>query len=225
MYAPKFNYTELDTTTIDGKRFYCVGKKKYPSITTILSATEDDETLEALEKWRESMGREAADAYTKDAANHGTHLHLLCERYFKNEELFAPDEDGNAIMKVAIESFNSLKFKLQSISDVWGIEVPLYSNMLGVAGRCDLIAKYKGVSSIIDYKTSTRIKHKDDIGNYAVQLAFYAIAHNELFDTNIEQGVILMACKTGIPLEFKFNVIDHVDELVDRIEQFYENYK
>lgn len=224
-YTPKFDYREIDTTSINGQRFYCVGRERYPSITTVLSATETQETIDALNNWRDSMGHEAADLYTERAAAHGTNVHLLCERYFKGEDLYAPDENGNALKKEDIEAFHSLKFKLKNVNEVWGIEVPLYSDLLRVAGRCDLICKYKNKPSIVDYKTSKRLKNKSEITNYAIQLTFYAIAHNDLFNTCIEQGVILMACNASMPMEFKFNIDDHIDDLVERVDQFHSTYK
>lgn len=93
-----------------------------------------------------------------------------------------------------------------------------------MAGRCDLIGRYKGVPSIIDFKTASRVKSKDDITDYALQLAFYSIAHNEMFDTNIQQGVILMVAQTGFPMEFVFVLDEHYEELIERVEAFFRKH-
>jgi genome maintenance exonuclease 1 len=85
---------------------------------------------------------------------------------------------------------------------VWGQECALYSPSLEVAGRCDLVGKYKGIPVIVDFKTAGRVKGHKDIGDYKLQLAFYACAHNEMFGTNIRDGVILMVAQTGFPMEF-----------------------
>lgn len=225
MYSPKFDYLELPSASINGKRYYTTPDSKFPSITTVLGQTESAEKKQIIENWRKSLGAQKADAYTKKAADHGTNVHLLCERFFKGEDLFAPDENGQPIPQTDRGAFNALKSHLRHMDEVWGIEVPLFSNMLRVAGRCDLIGKYKGTPSIVDFKTSTRLKSKEEIGNYALQLTFYATAHNEQFDTNIDQGIILMTAAGGFPMEFKFTLDDHLDELVERIEKFYETNK
>ena len=119
--------------------------------------------------------------------------------------------------------FNGLKLKLKNITEVWGQEVPLWSNDLEVAGRCDLICKYKDVPAIVDYKTSRRIKNKNEITDYALQLTFYAIAHNEMYGTDINLGVILMVSDEGFPLEFTFNLDKYYVDLATRVDTFYDS--
>lgn len=223
-YKPKFKYKEIEATMEAGQRRYNTPAGRFASITTVLSGTQPAEKSKAIEDWRKSMGEASADEAVRRAATHGTAVHLLMERHFKHEELMAPDEDGNPISDTDFKAYRSLQFLIRRIDEVWGIEVPLFSTMLRVAGRCDMIAKYKGIPSIIDFKTSTKLKTREDIRDYAIQLAFYAIAHNEMFGTDIQQGVILMAAQGGFPMEFIFTVDEALDELVDRIEQFYTLY-
>ena len=49
-----------------------------------------------------------------------------------------------------------------------------------------------GKDTIIDFKTSKRIKKKEWIDDYFLQGCAYANAHNVMFDTNISQVAILM---------------------------------
>jgi len=120
-----------------------------------------------------------------------------------------------------IAAFNALRLKLDKIEEVWGQEVALYSSTIEVAGRCDLIGKYKGRSVIVDFKTASRVKGKKDIEDYNLQLAFYAIAHNEMFGTDIQHGVILMVSDLGFPQEFNVNLLDHYEELGKRVDSFW----
>ena len=106
--------------------------------------------------------------------------------------------------------------------DCCGRKYPLDSKEVELAGRCDLIAVYKGVPVIIDFKTASRVKKHEDIGNYKVQLAFYAMAHNEMFGTDIQEGVILMVAGTGFPQEFRVKLSDHVQELKERAASFWQ---
>jgi genome maintenance exonuclease 1 len=111
---------------------------------------------------------------------------------------------------------------LVHIDEVWGMEAPLYYPNL-YAGTADLIGIYKGKPAIMDYKTTNKMKTRDMIEDYSLQLAAYAMAHNELFETTIQKGVIFMVSRG---LEFKEFVFEG-DELegckerwITRLERF-----
>lgn len=215
-----FTYPELSTVSHNG-RWYCTPQDKYyPSITTILGTTSPPEKVASLENWRNSLGHAKADAVSKTAMERGTNVHLLAERYLKGEQVDA-HIGGKPVPHPDMASFNALKFKLKNIDEVWGQEVALYSDSIEVAGRCDLVGKYKGVPCIVDFKTASRIKKREDINDYALQLAFYAIAHNEMFGTDINTGVILMVAETGFPMEFTIDLPDQYEELGKRVEIFW----
>jgi len=219
----KFNYPELQTENHDGMRFYAIPNGSfYPSITTVLAGTQPEEAKAALAGWRNSLGAVKADAASKKATDHGTNVHLLAERYLKKQNVQAPI-NGAAVPQPDLAAFNALKLKLDKIDEVWGQECALYSPSLEVAGRCDLVGKYKGIPVIVDFKTAGRVKGHKDIGDYKLQLAFYACAHNEMFGTNIRDGVILMVAQTGFPMEFNVKLDDYMDELKSRVGTFWSN--
>lgn len=219
-YRP-FPYEEYETTNELGMRWYHTPAGAMPSITTILGITEAPEKKRSLERWRESLGAKNAAQKSLEATQHGTMVHLLVERYLKDQEVFAP-VNGASVPQDDRNAFNSLKLKLNQINEIWGQEQALYSEELQIAGRFDCIGQYKGVPSVIDFKTAGRVKSRDEIGDYEVQLAFYALAHNERFGTDIKQGVILMAAAKGFPLEFIVNVEDRYPELRERAARFWE---
>ena len=215
----KFNYPELESMPHAGMRFYeTTDGKFYPSITTVLGGTMPEEKSKALQKWQNSLGVNAAQKKTQDAADHGTAVHLLAERYLKKEQLI---QDGDKITPQNMSAFNALKLKLNKIEEVWGQEIALFSDLMGVAGRTDLIGVYKGKPSIIDFKTSGRLKSKKDIEDYNLQLCAYAIMHNEMFGTNIKDGIILMTSDGGFPQEFYVNLGDYLEPLMLRVDEFY----
>ena len=215
----KFNYPDMITVAFNGMRFYETPTGKYyPSITTVLGGTMSEEKTKALTNWRNSLGAEKADKHTQRAADRGTAVHLMAERYLKKEDLIQGDKFNPA----DISSFNSLKLKLNKITEVYGQEVALCSDILEVAGRCDVIGIYNGKESIIDFKTSDRLKSKKEVEDYNLQLLFYALSHNEMFGTDIDTGVILMTSAGGFPQEFIVNLLDYVDPLVTRIDEFYK---
>lgn len=214
-----FSYQDLSAASVDGMRLYATPSKNYyPSITTVLGKTQSAEKLQILENWRNAIGHDEAQRQTEAAATNGTGVHLLIERYLKKEPLI----QGDSFSEDMMNGFNSLKLKLNKITEVWGQEVALYSDLLRVAGRCDCIGVYKGKPCIIDFKTSRRIKNKDEIEDYYLQLTAYSIMHNELYGTDIIDGVILMTSGGGFPQEFCVNLLEYVYPLVKRVDAFYE---
>lgn len=215
-----FKYVDLESESIEGMRFYKTpAGDHYPSITTILGGTMAPEKTKALNNWANAIGQVNAKKITQNAADRGTAVHTMIERHLRGEVVFAPQEFEQA----HINSYNALKLKLKSIDEVWCQEEALFSNTIGIAGRVDCIGVYKGVESIIDFKTSTRIKSQKDIEDYRVQLCAYAVMHNEMFGTDISNGVILMTSDAGFPQEFKVNLADYVDVLCERVKTFYKN--
>lgn len=213
-----YNFKELNTVTELGMRFYVTPEKRhYASITTVLGNTVSEEKQQSLKNWQNSLGTKKAAEVTKAAADRGTNVHLLIERHLKGEDLQLHNfsiSDRN--------SFTALKLKLKSIDEVLGQEVSLYSDVLEVAGRCDCIGTFKGIPSIIDYKTANRIKSEKEINDYKLQCAFYAIGFMEQFDAEINQGVVLMTSAGGFPQEFRFTLEDQYPLLIQRVDEFYE---
>ena len=217
----KYPYEEYVTTSDLGMRWYHTPSGALPSITTVLGVSDPPEKMLSLKRWQESLGAEKAAQKSKEATDHGTMVHLLAERFLKGEDPYAP-VDGVPVPQKDSAGFNALKIDLRTINEVWGQEQSIYSPTLEVAGRFDCIGEYKGKPSVIDFKTSSRIKSREDIANYELQLCFYACAHNELFGTNIEQGVVLMSSAGGMPQVFIVRIEDHIEELVNRIQIFWE---
>lgn len=218
----KFPYPDLQTVSHAGRRWYDTPVGFYPSITTVLGYTEPEEKKESLRKWQEALGPMKSAQVSKAATDRGTNVHLLCERFLKGEAVDAPI-GGRPVPYADMQSFNALKLKLNKIEEVWGQEVALYSQELELAGRCDLIGVYKGRPVIIDFKTSSRIKSTKDIDGYKLQLAFYAQAHNEMYGTSIDEGVILMVSEAGFPQEFRVVLAEQMPELKLRATRFWHD--
>lgn len=215
-----FDYNDIETVSRDGKRFYDCNGKHYPSITTILGHTMPDEKKQILDKWKARIGDKEADKILKQSGKRGSAVHDMIEKYLLKDPIVF-----NKYTKEEIEMFSSIKLHLRDITKVYGLEVALFSDNLEVAGRTDCIGHYASKDSIIDFKTSRRIKTEHDIEDYWLQCTFYAIAHNEQYKTNIHTGVIIMATEAGVPLVFKQDLAQYVKPLVERIEKYNEVYK
>lgn len=213
-----FEYQDYPTVDLSGKRIYQISDEKfYPSITTVLGNTLLPEKRSSLDLWRARVGAAKADKITNDAATRGTNTHLMLERFLRGEDPKVeefPEAHGNI--------FKSLRLELRKINRVYGQEVVLFSDILGVAGRCDLVAEYQGTLAIVDYKTSSRVKSADEIGDYWLQAAFYATAHNEMFGTSIEKLVIMMGVENRLPMIFRKMIDDELLlKLSERVSEFY----
>jgi genome maintenance exonuclease 1 len=116
--------------------------------------------------------------------------------------------------------FNLIKPALDNIDNITAIETPLWSKILGLAGRTDCIAEYNGKLSIIDFKASTKEKRKQDIENYFLQATAYALMYQERTGVIIENFVILIACEDGLFQVFEDNPIKYVKKLKHAIDYY-----
>ena len=203
---------EITTESIKGKRFYVTPEgNKYPSITTVLS----DRNKEGIVKWRESVGNDVANQVMRQAASRGTAVHTLIENYLNNEEL-----SKQAVLPVAL--FVTMKSELDNINNIRIQEGGLYSDKLGVAGRVDCIAEYKGKISVIDFKTSTKEKKEEWVENYFIQGSAYCEMYVERFLHPIEQVVILIVTEDGAVQTFIKDKRDYLPLLKTAIKEFNE---
>jgi genome maintenance exonuclease 1 len=179
-------YKDLKAVTKkSGRKYTTPDGKKYSSITTILG----QRSKAAIMAWRDRIGHEEANRISSQAARRGTAVHAMCELYVNNNPDYAKDAMPNILF-----DFNRIKNILdERIGIVYGQELPLYSDYLGVAGRVDCVAEFDGQLSIIDYKTSRKTKKKEWIDGYFMQECFYAIAWEERTGQPITQLVTIIS--------------------------------
>ena len=159
-----------------------------PSVTTILGKTKDKTFLK---KWRQKVGEKKAEQIIRDSAQIGTALHLYIERFVNGEQYKDLTKIGVQAEKMAKKIIDEA---FKDLTEVWGSEVHLYYPGK-YAGTTDMIGVYKGRPTIIDFKQTNRPKKREWIQDYLMQLSAYAVAHNKLFNTEIDQGVILMCSR------------------------------
>jgi genome maintenance exonuclease 1 len=227
MYIPdKFNYVPMSRVEIDGKRRYATPDgEKLPSVTTILSATTPKEKIEALNEWRQRMGPKRAQEITTEAANRGTRMHKFLEDYVKTGAI--SESGSNPYSKQSHRMAESIiQQGLVNCTEFWGTEVPLYFPKV-YAGTTDLVGVHDGSPAIMDHKQSNKLKKKEWIDDYFIQLAAYANAHNEVHGTNIRKGVIFMCTQDFVYQEFivEGTEFDHwTTEWFKRVEQYYMQF-
>ena len=206
-------YDDLSAKTGAGGRTYTAPDgSTYPSITTVLSILSRD----SIQAWRARVGEEEANKVSRVAAGRGTAVHDLLEIYVNND----PDFD-KGVMPHILQSFHDVKEQLDTrLSKVYAQEAPLYSNHLGVAGRVDCVGVWDGKNSIVDYKTSRRLKKKEWVKGYFMQCCAYAIMWEERTGQPITQLVVLIAVDNEEPQVFIEHRDNWVKPLLDVIDQY-----
>jgi genome maintenance exonuclease 1 len=224
MYIPnKYNYVSINRETINGERRYATPDgEKLPSVTTILSATAPKEKLEKLNEWRKRVGHKKAQEITTEAAGRGTRMHKWIEDYIKTGQLGTPGSNPYSIQSHKMAE--SIIYQgLSKCNEFWGTEVPLYFPKI-YAGTTDLVGVHDGDEAIMDHKQTNKLKKREWIDDYFIQLAAYANAHNEVHGTKIRKGVIFMCSADNIYQEFiiEGNEFDEwTNKWFHRLEQYY----
>jgi len=197
-------------TQSTGRTYTTPDGRKYPSITTVLSILSE----ESIAKWRARVGDEEANKIGQRAAGRGTLVHSIVERYLLNE-------DTTEFLPHIRQSLENLRPILdERLGTIYGLEVPLYSSHLGLAGRVDCVAEFDGVPSIVDFKTSKRVKKKEWITNYFAQMAGYAVMWEERTGIPITNTVVIMDVDDNEPLVFKEHRDNHIQFLIDTKKEY-----
>ena len=191
MWDGSYNYEKYSRQTDEtGSRLYQVGEYNVPSVTTILSKTQSEDKRKKLDEWRERVGYTEAARITQKAATRGTEMHYVLENYINGIGYLNLSEKGAEARLMAHEVVKGLP----ELTKVYGSEVSLaYEDRW--AGSTDLVCEFKGKPTILDFKQSNKPKKTEWISDYFLQLTAYAEAHNEVYGTDINKGVILMCVK------------------------------
>jgi ATP-dependent exoDNAse (exonuclease V) beta subunit len=219
-----YEYPKSIRSLINDARHYDIGDEKLPSVTTILSATQSDEKRASLAKWKQKVGENEAEHVKNVASNRGTAMHKYLEHHIEGQGILDLTEIGQEAERMAKTVIDK---GFPDLEEIWGSEVTLYYPGL-YAGATDLVGIYQGRESICDFKQTNKPKRDEWITDYKLQMAAYAMAHDYVYGTNIEQGVILMCTPDCFFQRFIINGQDFRNwkgEWLRRVDQYYENRK
>ena len=180
----EYNKTFTQVTTNDS-RFYEDGETTYPSVTFVLSFFPKGKYFE---EWLKKVGSNA-DYIAKKAADEGTIVHNLAEKYLLGEkiELINPHTHSPQYdLKVWKMFLKFVDFWETSGAELLETEVFLYSKTLKIAGTCDLVCKINDEVWVIDLKTSNNLQT-----TYDIQSAIYAKCYEECYDQKVDRVGIL----------------------------------
>ena len=227
MYHPnKYNYSFLKKETINGSRKYISPDgMPLPSVTSILDATKSEEAKEALRNWKKRVGEKQAQQITTEAAGRGTRMHKWLETYVKTGAIGEPGSNPYSVQSHRMAT-NIIESGLSKCQEFWGAEISLYFPEV-YAGTTDLVGIHESKDAIMDFKQTNKPKKREWIEDYFVQLAAYALAHNELFGTNIRKGVIFMCSADNQYQEFIIEDADfdqYITKWYARLEKYYQQF-
>ena len=218
----RYEYPRSTRESIQGLRHYTVDgeERKLPSVTTVIAQTKSKKDKESIDRWKAKVGEETAEKIKNEAAARGTAMHKYLEDLIRGQrslDLTTVGQDAQKMAEIIVDR------GLNRCSDIYGIEAVLYYPGL-YAGSCDLIGKIDDKVSIIDFKQTNKPKQREWIGDYFLQMAAYGMAHDAVYNTAIEQGVILMCSKDGYFQEFVIEGEEYREakhEFLRRLDQFY----
>ena len=219
----KFNYEEIKKESVNGKRLYaCPDGNSVASVTTILDKTKDKTSLV---EWRKRVGETKANEIATEAASIGTRMHKFLEDYVETGNW--PSAGSNPYSQQANKMATTIKDKaLSKIDEIWGSEVQLYHPKI-YAGTTDLVGVFNGAECIMDFKQTNKPKKEEWVEDYKLQLTAYALAHNEIYGTNIQEGHVFMCSRNNeyqqfdiYPDEFK----SWESKWWDRVYLYYDQF-
>ena len=210
LITERYDYKEIKRKQIDGKRLYaCPDGNAVASVTTILDKTKDKSHLIA---WRKRVGEAKAQEIVTEAASVGTRMHKYLEDYIEFGEW--PTPGSNPYAQQAHRMAEQVRDNaMGDVDEIWGSEINLYHPKI-YAGTTDLVGQYKGQPAIMDFKQTNKPKKAEWVEDYYLQLTAYALAHNEVFGTNIREGHIFMCSR-----ELQYQQFDVWPDEFDKYEQ------
>ena len=196
--ANKFKYIQGKQITDEesGHRIYDIVGYRLPSVTTILGRTKNQQFLK---DWKAKVGEKEAERIKNLSSRRGTAMHKFLETHITGVGYDDLTEIGQAAKPMAEKI---IEVGLTPISEYYGSEVMLHYPGL-YAGSTDLVCNHNGLDTIIDFKQANRPKKQEWIDDYFLQIAAYAMAHDYVYKSKIEQGVIMICTPDLYYQEFK----------------------
>ena len=184
-YNQKYTYTQGTQITDQGTRNYDIAGQRLPSVPTILGKTKDNTFLK---KWIKDKGEKEAERIKNLSSRRGTAMHRYIEYYLQQkgyEDMTSFGQEAKRMARKVIET------GLAPVNEYYGSEVTLYYPGL-YAGSTDLVCLHNDKETIVDFKQSNRPKREEWITDYKLQGGAYAMAHDCIYGSKVEQVVIMM---------------------------------
>ena len=162
-----FEYLSLGAVT---KKF---GAKEFPSPSKVWA------TLNKAEKAMFDRMMQDKNSAVYKAVVAGRRAHMTLEH---------DDAQKDAFQEALLETYD--RDIAIDIDETWAKEQGVVSLTHKYRGKFDGVGVYKGIPTVWDYKKTNKIKTPSGVKKYLKQCSAYAIAHNEMYGTDISQIAI-----------------------------------
>ena len=216
--SDRYVYTQGTQLMDHGSRIYDVAGYRLPSVTTILGRTKDQKFLK---DWKAKVGEQEAERIKNVSSSRGTAMHKFLENHITGvgyDDLTALGQEAKAMANKVIE------VGLAPVEEYFGSEVTLYYPGL-YAGSTDLVCLHNNLETIVDFKQANRPKKKEWIEDYYLQIAAYAMAHDYVYQSKIEQGIIMVCTPDLYYQEFVVNGPElrrYKHEFLKRLDSYHD---
>ena len=203
IWRKEFVFPTSSRAIVNKERLYDIGQDKLPSVTTILAATQSEEKKASLEAWRQRLGAAAADKVKDDAAARGTVMHHIIESWLTDQghlDLTEVGQQAHTMANIIIE-----KGLDKRLTELYGVEPTVFHSGIGYAGATDFIGIHDGELIIGDFKQSNKPKRREWIEDYKLQMAAYALAFQDMFNTHVGKAINFICTKDFYYQEFGFD--------------------
>lgn len=223
-YVKKFDYrgcVQINDPVTNKRTYKTPEGEELPSVTTILSATEDKTFLV---EWKKRMGEEKSKQITKEASSVGSSMHKNIENFITGVKR----QPGNNLVHIQSNKMADVIIKnaFVDIDEIWAYEQSLYYSGL-YSGTTDLVAVYRGNPCVCDYKQSNKLKKEEWVEGYKTQLVAYIMAHNKTYSTDIREGHVFLCTRDLQYQQFDVWPKDfnkYQDKWLDKVETYYKNH-
>ena len=192
----KYKYIPGKQITEPDFRVYDIGGMRLPSVTTILAKTKDQTYLT---RWKNKIGHEEAERIKNLSSKRGTAMHKFLEKHIQSSGYDDLTEIGQQAKPMAQKIIEQ---GLIPISEYYGSEIMIHYPGL-YAGTTDLVCMHNDLETVVDFKQSNKPKKLEWIDDFFLQIAAYAMAHDEVYRSRISQGVIMICTPDLYYQEFK----------------------
>ena len=214
----KYKYVTGKQITGDESRIYDIAGYRLPSVTTILDKTKDKSFLT---RWKAKVGEAEAERIKNHSSRRGTAMHKFIESFVEGvgyDDLTTIGQEAKPMAEKIIE------VGLAPVDTYLGSEIMLYYPGL-YAGSTDLVCIHNGMETIIDFKQANKPKDQRWITDYYLQISAYAMAHDYVYGSQIQQGIIMVCTPDLYFQEFRFT--DHElrrykHEFLKRLDMYHE---
>ena len=214
----KYSYAHGTRSTELGSRNYEVAGYKLPSVTTVLGKTKDTSFLDS---WIKRKGKTEAERIKNESSTRGTSMHKYLENYVLGKGYEDLTDLGQETKRMAEKV---IEVGLAPVSEYFGSEVTLYYPGL-YAGQTDLVGLHNDRETIIDFKQANRPKREEWIGDYKLQAGAYAMAHDYVHGSNIDQCIIMICTPALYYQEFRIEgtILRRAKhDFLRRLNQYYD---